>query len=295
MLWRWIAAPSVLLALSMAPLASALTVGFETAEGYTLGPLSPSGSTAQASWSGGAQGGFTNNDAGDEQIVDTHAHSGLHSWHYARGYGSAGQGTPFSPTLPSVAGPGTRFDFSIHFRAADASGDDSQQSLYMGTAAGTDRTGFNVYLSNSSGGDGLHLYSYDWIGGTSVKQVFATGLDRNTWHELQVTATFAANPANDLFEYSVDGTPYYSGNSWINPWRVSMGFEVVYGNNIKLADEGGDVLAHQGFYYDDLVYSHAPAVPVPSLGPVGLGALILILAGAPALAGRRLGRRHQRR
>ncbi len=287
MSWKWTAVLYVLLALLLAPLASALTVGFETSEGYSLGPLSPSGSTAQAGWSGGAQGGFTNNDAGDEQIVDTYAHSGLHSWHYARGYGSPGQGTPFSPAMSSVAGPGTRFDFSIYFRAADGSGDDSHQNLYMGTDDGTDRTGFNIYLMNSGGGDGLHLYTYDWISGASVKTVFATGLDRTAWHQLEVTATFGADPDDDSFEYSVNGVPSFAGKSWPNLWRASMSFDAAYGDSIKFADDGGDLLAHQGFYYDDLAYSQTP-IPEPSTG-------LLLLIGTAALAGRRLGRGHQRR
>ena len=61
---------------------------------------------------------FTNNDPGDEQVINTEAYSGSNSWHYARGYGSSGQGTPFSPITALEAGPGTQLDFSIAFKAA---------------------------------------------------------------------------------------------------------------------------------------------------------------------------------
>jgi len=261
--------------------AAAVSVGFEASEGYVLGPLSPPpGTTAQQGWSGGAQPGFTNNDPGDEEVTNTEAYAGSNnSWHYARGYGSPGQGTPFSPVMSGVAGPGTDFSFSIYFKAADAAGDGSEQNLYMGTAAGTDRTGFNIYLENASSGDGLHLYTYDWISGSSAKQVFATNLDRSEWHHIHVDAQFRADPADDTFEYSVDGTPLFSGNSWPNNWRLSEGYTPVYGNSIKFADGGGDTLAHDGFYYDSLSYSFA-SVPEPGSG-------LLLLAGLCGLAARR--------
>ena len=69
-----------------------IVIGFEQGEGYNLGPLSPTGGPTQAGWSGGAQAGI-NNDPGDEQVINTEAYSGSNSWHYARGYGSSGQGT----------------------------------------------------------------------------------------------------------------------------------------------------------------------------------------------------------
>ena len=253
--------------------AAAIEIGFEAFEGYVLGPLSPPSGPTQQGWSGGAQAGFTNNDPGDEQVIDSEAFSGSNSWHYARGYGSSGPGTPFSPVMGGVSGPGTSFDFSIHFKAASASGDGSEQNLYMGTAAGNDRTGFNIYLENNSAGDGLHLYTFDWISGASSKQILATQLDRSTWHEVTVNAVFAADPLDDVFEYSIDGNLVYTGNSWPNPWRVSMGFGTVYGDSIKFADGGGDTLLHEGFYYDSLLYSFA-AVPEPATGALFLLALI---------------------
>ncbi|MCH2171970.1 PEP-CTERM sorting domain-containing protein [Myxococcota bacterium] len=255
------------------PPVTAVSVGFESSEGYVVGPLSPPAGPTQAGWSGGAQAGFTNNDPGDEQVVGSEAYQGSNSWHYARGYGSPGQGTPFSPVMSDVAGPGTRMEFSIHFKAADASGDGSEQNLYLGTAAGNDRTGFNVYLENAAAGDGLHLYTYDWLGGASSKQVIATQLPRTDWHELEVVAVFDTDPLADVYEYSVNGNLVYTGNSWPNPWRLSMAFTPAYGNRIKFADGGGDTPAHDGFYYDDLEYDFT-AIPEPRTAFLLLGALL---------------------
>ena len=256
-------------------LAHAVTVGFEASEGYILAPLCPPGGPGQQGWSGGAQPGCTNNDPGDEEVVDTEAYAGTNSWHYARGYGSPGQGTPFSPVMSGVSGPGTRFEFSVHFKAASASGDGSSQNLYQGTAAGTDRTGFNLYLDNTTGTDGLTLSTYDWISGAWALQVLATEISRTQWHELEVVAVFDADPDNDVFEYSLDGTLLYTGNSWPNPWRVSMGFTPVYGNSIKFADGGGDDPTHAGFYYDNLAYDYSN-IPEPGTALLLVGGLALL-------------------
>ena len=260
--------------LTFAGLASpalAATIGFEAGEGYTLAPLCPPGG-GQQGWSGGAQAGCTNNDAGDEAIVSTEAYEGSNSWHYARGYGSPGQGTPFSPTLGSVAGPGTTFQFSIRFKAASSSGDGSKQNIYMGTSAGIDRTGFNINLVNDPAGDGLHLITYD-DPVTFATQSLAVNLDRTAWHEVSVVAVFDADPDNDVYQYSVNGSLAYIGNSWPNPWRVDNGFTPVYGNSIKFADAGSDVPSHNGFYYDTMSYDIIPEPHTALLLLVGLGGL----------------------
>jgi len=258
--------------------AFAVSFGFEAGEGYALGPLSTSqGGPTQAGWSGGSQAGFTNNDPGDEQVISTEAYSGSNSWHYARGFGSSGFGTPFSPTTALEAGPGTQLDFSIAFKAASATGDESAQNLYVGTTAGNDRTGFNIYLTNSASGDGLSLHTF--ADSSFAETRFATNLSRTDWHVLSISAVFDADPANDVYQYSLNGNLLFTGNSWPNPWRIENGFQAFYGNSIKFADGGGDNSAHEGFYYDAMSYDVA-AVPEP-------GTALLIGLGLAGLAGRR--------
>jgi hypothetical protein len=254
--------------------AFAVSFGFEASQGYSLGPLSPLGGPTQAGWSGGAQAGFTNNDPTDEQVINTEAYSGTNSWHYARGYGSSGQGTPFSPITALEAGPGTQLDFSIAFKAASAAGDGSEQNMYVGTTAGNDRTGFNIYLTNDSAGDGLSLHTF--ADPTFAQTVFATNLSQTDWHVLTVSAVFDVDPNNSVFQYSLNGALLFVGNSWPNPWRVDNGFTPSYGNSIKFADGGGDNPAHEGFYYDAMSYD-VSAIPEPTtallltLGLAGLG------------------------
>ena len=100
---QWLLLFGVLVASGLlASPALSVSVGFEASEGYTLGSICPPGGAGQQGWSGGAQTGCTNNDPGDEQVVNTESFSGSNSWHYARGYGSPGQGTVFSPPTTSV-------------------------------------------------------------------------------------------------------------------------------------------------------------------------------------------------
>ena len=257
--------------------AFAVSFGFEGSQGYSLGPLSPSGGPTQAGWSGGAVAGFTNNHPGDEQVINTEAYSGTNSWHYARGYGSSGMGTPFSPITALEAGPGTQLDFSIAFKAASATGDGSEQNIYVGTTAGTDRTGFNIYLTNDSAGTGLSLHTF--ADPTFAQTVFATNLSQTDWHVLTVSAVFDVDPNNSVFQYSLNGALLFVGNSWPNPWRVANGFTPSYGNSIKFADGGGDNPAHEGFYYDAMSYD-VSAIPEP-------GTAILFAVGIAGLALRR--------
>ena len=139
------------------------------------------------------------------------------------------------------------------------------------------RDRFNIYLTNDSAGNGLSLHTYE--GPSFVEHVFATQLSRTDWHVLTVSAVFDADSANDVFEYSLHGNLLYTGNSWPNPWRVANGFTPAYGNSIKFADGGGDTLAHQGFYYDDLSYD-VSVIPEPSTA-------LLLGLGLVGLAGRR--------
>ena len=69
-------ASSLIVGVSLAsPMVSETTAAMYSTgfEDFTLGRMS-SGGTTRNGWSGGAQADFTNNDAGDEQIVNTVAH-----------------------------------------------------------------------------------------------------------------------------------------------------------------------------------------------------------------------------
>ncbi|OUT62654.1 MAG: hypothetical protein CBB71_01485 [Rhodopirellula sp. TMED11] len=257
------------------------TIGFESSEGYSLGPISNTGSgDIQGGWSGGAQAFFTNDSTDNEQIVDTEAHSGSQSWHAAKFYGSPGQGTPFTPSLglPDGTGPGITLHAELYFKAGSSAGDGSAQNIYLGTYAGDDRTGFNVYLNNNEDSDGgLTVSTYDW-NGDFVNEVIASALARDQWHKLKIVARFhETDSLQDSFTYTVNDTESFTGNSWPNPWRNDKGFTEVWGDTLKFAETSDDE-TDLGFYYDDLSLSVASAV-VPEPGMLGI-ALMGILTVA---------------
>src|SRR5688572_3676591 len=122
--------------------ATTYSTGFED---FTVGPT-------QGGWSGGAVGGFVNNDTGDEQIVDTEVHTGDQSWHYARGYNSPGSGTPYTPNLSdAVDNVGDSMSGAIWFKAHTAA-DNSLLAIETGNIAGTDRAEILAYIDNIGGG-----------------------------------------------------------------------------------------------------------------------------------------------
>ena len=150
---------------------AAISIGFESSEGYTTGALSPDINTAQQGWSGGspAQGGFTNNDhasptdqsvaTADEAITTAAAHSGTQSWRLSRGYNTPGQGTPFSANLPQgVVNDGDKFTTDFWFKSVNAVADDSSVAIETGTAAGTDRANYLAYIQSTAAG--LQIYSF---------------------------------------------------------------------------------------------------------------------------------------
>ena len=234
--------------------------GTAGAPGFTLDPLQ-----AQAGWSGGAQPDFTNNDTnidngdgtyGDEKVTSAAAHSGTNSWRYSRGYGSPGQGTPFSPLFgatfgrPSSGATGDTATMRFAFKAVSP-GDGSKQNLYEGTADGGDRTGGHIYLENTAGG--VRLYMYDGL--LDDYRTLAT-VDGANWHTVKMTTVYHEDLAQDLTTYVIDegqpGAIVATGTTWIHLWREGYAYPYTPGARFKFASSFDGNPAIKGFYYDDL-------------------------------------------
>jgi len=242
--------------------------------------MSPTITTAQNGWSGGAQGGFTNNDMGDEQIVDTVAHSGSRSWHYARGYGSPGQGTPYGPIVEDgdgngVSNDGDQFLASLWFKAATETPDDQEIRITTGTADGTDRGNYLAYLKVES--DGVRIRAFETANFDEVE--LFSGVSTNAWHSLHIT--LVKSGFADTISVSLDGGAAVSFVGALNTWRESMSFGYADHSRLKFA-AANDGTGYEGFYFDDISYEVVP-VPAPAAWSAGL-----VLMGAA------LGRRRRR-
>jgi hypothetical protein len=250
--------------------ATAYSTGFED---FTLGPLSPTITTAQNGWSGGAQGGLTNNDAGDEQIVNTVVHSGAQSWHYARGYNSPGQGTAYTPNLDfGVANVGDTLTGSLWFKAHTV-GDLSSFALETGNLAGDDRAEILAYVENLGGGLTIRSFTSENFTGVPI----ASGLDASTWHQLSFSLSLT--PTDNAVSISVDGGTPVTFDGSLKDWRDFNSFAYSESSRLKLRPRHNDAdLSFNGFYLDDISYS-ITAVPEPSTMVLcGLGAIGLLVA-----------------
>ncbi|MCY2994596.1 MAG: Ig-like domain-containing protein [Planctomycetota bacterium] len=234
--------------------------GAVSAPGYALAPLQ-----GQMGWSGGAQPDFTNNDTnidngdgtyGDEQVTNAAAYLGANAWRYSRGYGSPGQGTPFSPLFgatfgrPSSGATGDTVTMQFAFRAVSP-GDGSKQNIYEGTADGGDRTGAQIYLENTAGG--VRLTMYDGL--LDDYQTLATVVGAN-WHTVKMTTVYYEDLFQDLTTYVIDegqsGQVIATGTPWAHLYRAQNGFDYVPGSRFKFYSSFDGDSAIKGFYYDDL-------------------------------------------
>jgi len=250
-------------------------------EDFILGPMSVDGSTCQGGWSGGAQGGFTNNTSEpgsvhDEFITTDDAYSGAQSWRFERGYDSPGQGTPFTPELGVTCGqPSSGADFngfvaSIWFKAVDPLGDDSRVSIIAGNPAGNDRASNYLEIDNGAGA-GITIRTYDGVEGGgwgSAELLVATGLDATQWHHLEMVANFIDGPFNDTWTYVVDGGAPVVGGAYFETARDNFGYGYELTNRLKFQPRHLDGNADPnvspyfaGFYFDDVSYE-AMADPV---------------------------------
>ncbi len=245
--------------------ARAYATGFEPSEGFSPGQLSPDINSAQGGWSGGIQGGFTNNDVGDEAIIAAPVHSGTQAWHYARGYGSPGQGTPYGPVVEDGDGNGAsnngdRFVASLWFKAASETPDEQRVGITTGTADGGDRGNYLASIKNTTGG--VQIYSYD--DGANFRPVnLFIGVSTTEWHKLDFTLT--KNGAVDQVSVSLDGGAPVVYNAALNEWRQSLGYGYSDHSRLKFSAATDGDLAQQGFYFDDVSYEVVPNYPVKNI------------------------------
>ena len=248
--------------------ASTYTTGFED---FTLGPLS-SGGTAQNGWSGGAQPDLTNNDAGDEQIVNTVVHSGSQSWHYARGYNSPGQGTAFTPNVAeSVNNVGDYITGSLWFKAHTVA-DGSSFAIETGNPTGDDRAEILAYVENLAGGLTIRSFTGSNFDGVPI----ASGLDASAWHQLSFSLALTAT--DNAVSIAVDGGTPVNFDGSLKDWRDANSFAYSESSRLKLRPRHADGdPTFNGFYLDDITYT-VGSVPEPaSAALAGVAALGLFV------------------
>ena len=256
--------------------ASTYSTSFENPP-FVVGPMSADVSTAQGGWSGGAQGGFTNNDHAvgneDEAITTADAHSGLQSWRLSRGYASPGQGVPYSPIVENGDGNGVAADgemllASLWFKAVSP-GDGTVTAIETGTADGLDRGNYLARLSNEAGG--IRIYSFE--DGASFSEItLFSGVSATDWHSLDMKLT--KNGFVDTVSLSLDGGTPVTYDAALNEWRQSMSLAYADHSRLRIRPTSDGDLAQLGFYFDDVSTSVTNAVPEPASGACLMIALI---------------------
>lgn len=263
------------LAAAICPSAAHAVLAYSTGfEDFTTGRMDPAAGPTQGGWSGGNVEGFTNNSAGKEQIVNTEANTGSQSWHYARGYGSPGAGTPFTPGLSAaVSNVGDVFSGTLSFKA-HTPGDGSWLEVGGGNAAGNDRTDIFAYIRNDSGN--LNITVPQLADGanpaTATLANVATGLDSSAWHELTFSLTKTAT-GNQL-SLSVNGGAAVTVDAYLAEWRDFNGFAYSEANRLKFASRHTDSASFNGFYLDDISYSISA---IPEASSFAFGSLMYMV------------------
>jgi hypothetical protein len=261
------------LAAAICPSAAHAVLAYSTGfEDFALGPIDPAVGPTQGGWSGGALPGFVNNNVGDEQIVNTQANTGSQSWHFARGYGSPGAGTPFTPSLSTaVTNVGDVFSGTLSFKAHTA-GDGSGLSIDTGNLAGNDRAEILARISNGSGGLSVNTYNFsDGAGSFSIVPV-ATGLDTGAWHSLSFSLTKTAT--GNQVSLSVNGGPTVTVEAYLAEWRDVNSFAYSESARLKFQPTVADSAAFNGFYIDDISYSVAA---IPEASSFAFGSLMYMV------------------
>jgi putative cell wall-binding protein len=235
---------------------------------YALGSLD-----GQHGWNGGI-GGFVNNESGAEGVTTVDSFSGERSWRYGRGYGSPGQGTPYSPVAATVGRPssGAAGDVAIlrlAFRAV-APGDGSLQSVYLGSEVRNDRTAMHLSLRNLGGGVELAMSRMSGVGCNTESIVIAT-VPGATWHTVEMRSQLHEDVDRDVTTYIIDGVEVANEVAWPMPWRVCNGFDYTPGSSIKFMSTSPNTPAYSGFYYDDLSLQVVSSSAAATVGFFGTG------------------------
>lgn len=276
------------LSLSILSIHSA-TVSASTAQ-YTLGLLD-----GQNGWNGGENHGviqpFNVTSPGAADVVGDEAHTGLQSWHFARGEPKhPGVGTPFSPIVTTAGAPnqdasGDMLVISFAFKAAQP-GDGSIISIYEGANNRDDRTGSNIYLESNSS-DSVHLYMFP---AAEDAPYYGDPVDLGQysaadWHVVEMTTIYpdtSVNPGEiatwGVTTYKVDGAEVGQGSSWMHWWRYKNGLDAgnpsaypyAPGSSIKFSNNFNDD-DHHGFYFDDVTFRVISSATHATVGAFSTG------------------------
>ncbi|XP_066264342.1 uncharacterized protein [Branchiostoma lanceolatum] len=210
---------------------------------------------------------------GGQAVSNVSSHLGYHSWHFKRGYDSPGAGTPYTAPLNATAGrrdgsyqaTADSFFASFWFKAANPNGDGSRVAVVAGNPAGSDRA--SNYLEVYALPEGITVRTAESApnytfcaevrncGWSSEFHNIVTGLDLQTWHQLEMTLTALPIDYMDMWRYSVDGTYTYSGGAYFQTARYDNGWDYENVNRLKFQPRHTNYDAgFQGFFFDDVHY-----------------------------------------
>ena len=278
---------------------------------YNLGPISDLDTTtlqvpgsALTQWSGGTYPSYFTNDSGDREEIAQHPYCATDkAWKLTQVHPSPGQGSPFSPYTVFENNIGSEADFiqalnekrvitTLSFASeqpGNGNGNYTSVNIYSGSYKGDDRTGFNVYLTQTA--TGIEISSYTYTEGQFFLVTFVQKFAYETCHTLTISATYDVNDSSkDVFLYSINGGTPVEILSWPNVWRDDNGFTRSYGTRLKFSANNTHP-NNSAFFIDDIntnvqecvfttsqttsspssgqVTSAAPPAPIVTITPVG--------------------------
>ena len=177
-----------------------LAVNFDN---YNLGPISDANTTTLqvpgsplTQWSGGTYGSYFTNDSTDREEIAQHPYCATDkAWKLTDVHPSAGQGSPFSPYTVFENSYGNEASFkaalnekrvitTLSFASEQpGNGNFTSVNIYNGSYNGDDRTGFNVYLTQTA--TGIEISSYTYSEGQFFLVTFTQKFAYETCHTLR--------------------------------------------------------------------------------------------------------------